>query len=252
MIYIATAGWSIPASAATWFPATGTHLARYAQQFCATEINSTFYRAHKPATFEQWAESVPELFRFSVKIPREITHEQRLVDVSALLEIFLLHATCLGNKLGCLLVQLPPSLDYNRPIARKFFEDMRQHYAGPIAVEPRHPTWFTKTVEQQLTQLRIARVAADPAVVPEAAVPGGFPDLVYLRLHGSPRIYYSAYGEDALSSAAAILQSAYDRGADAWCVFDNTASGAAATDALKLQALLPSVTCSIHTEHGPD
>jgi uncharacterized protein YecE (DUF72 family) len=78
----------------------------------------------------------------------------------------------------------------------------------------------------------VARVAADPAKVPAAAEPGGWPGLVYHRLHGSPRMYYSPYEDAALDALAASLTSA---AADAWCVFDNTASGAAAADALRLR-----------------
>lgn len=245
MIYVATAGWSIPASASAGFPSEGGHLARYARQFPGTEINSTFYRPHKPETFVRWAESVPDEFRFCVKIPREISHEQKLVDVDALLEMFLLQATCLGEKLQCLLVQLPPSLRYDAAIAGEFFAALRQHFTGPVAFEPRHPSWFAADVTPLLVDMKISRVGADPAAVPDAAVPGGYADFVYLRLHGSPRIYYSSYEDHALASAAAVLLAAQARGADAWCVFDNTASGAAATDALKLQTLLSSATVGI-------
>ncbi len=247
MIYIGTAGWTIPTPAATAFPGSGTHLERYAVQFPATEINSTFYRAHQPSTYARWANSVPEWFRFSVKIPREITHEQRLVDVDALLEMFLLQATCLGEKFGCLLVQLPPTLQYHATTARQFFETLREYYDGPVAFEPRHHSWFTKEVGQQLTALTISRVGSDPAGVPLAAVPGGNRDFVYVRLHGSPRMYYSAYDDDALASVASVLLAARAQGATAWCIFDNTASGAAALDALKMQTLMSEPTVKNHS-----
>ena len=242
MIYVGTAGWSIPLDTASAFPGAGTHLERYARVFRGAEINSTFYREHMASTYTRWADSVPEYFRFSVKIPKEITHEQKLFDVSALLEIFLLQATCLGDKLGCLLVQLPPSLAFNEARSQQFFTEVRQQFAGPVAFEPRHPTWFTPDATQMLVNFRVSRVGADPAPVPLAAMPGAFPDFVYLRLHGSPRIYYSAYGNSALQQAAATMLDAQQLGADVWCVFDNTASGAAAADALRLQSLMPSTT----------
>ena len=70
MTYIGTAGWSIPAHYAPDFAGAGTHLARYAAQMTAVEINSSFYRPHQRKTYERWAASVPEVFRFSVKLPR--------------------------------------------------------------------------------------------------------------------------------------------------------------------------------------
>lgn len=245
MIYIATAGWSIPASSQSGYPGAGTQLERYARQLSGTEINSTFYRAHKPATFSKWAASVPETFRFSVKLPREITHEQRLIDVAALLEIFLLHATCLGPKLRCLLVQVPPTLSFDRGIASSFFCAIRELYDGPVAFEPRHVSWFRDEATQLMVDQKVSRVGADPALIPAAAIPSGYPDFVYLRLHGSPRIYYSAYDDSALAATAAVLSSVAARNVDAWCVFDNTASGAAATDALRVKRLMSPATFGI-------
>ena len=91
--------------------------------------------------------------------------------------------------------------------------------------------------EQTLEQARIARVAADPAPFAEAAIPGGWPGFRYYRLHGSPRIYHSAYGDDWLASLAERLAEA-PKGIATWCIFDNTANGAAIADALVLQPLL--------------
>jgi hypothetical protein len=84
-VRIGTAGWSIPTEHAAPFPALGSHLERYAAVFDAVEINSSFYRPHRPATYERWAASVPEGFRFAVKVPKAITHERRLKGVGDLL-----------------------------------------------------------------------------------------------------------------------------------------------------------------------
>src|SRR6187455_1643415 len=105
-IYVGVAGWPIPKPHAGLFPETGSHLQRYAARFNAVEINSSFYRPHRPATYARWAASVPPDFRFAVKVPREITHRRRLVEVDDLLERFPGEATHLGEKLGPLLVQL--------------------------------------------------------------------------------------------------------------------------------------------------
>src|SRR5262245_60578113 len=109
-VYVGVAGWSIPKPHAAAFPKTGSHLERYARRFNAVEINSSFYRPHRPATYARWAASVPPDFQFAVKVPREITHRRRLVDVADLLDQFLDECSELGEKLGPLLVQLPPGL----------------------------------------------------------------------------------------------------------------------------------------------
>jgi uncharacterized protein YecE (DUF72 family) len=107
-----------------------------------------------------------------------------------------------------------------------------------VVLEPRHESWFTTEVESLLVDYRIARVAADPARVPVAAEPGGHSGLVYLRLHGSPRIYYSGYPVEYLESVARLLDASASRDIPTWCIFDNTALGAATSDALTVQSHL--------------
>lgn len=226
---IGTAGWSIPGALAGAFPQGGSHLERYARIFDAVEINSSFYRPHRVATYRRWAASVPAGFRFAVKLPKAITHERRLAEAEAPLDRFLAEVAGLGTKLGPLLVQLPPSLAFAPGVAGPFLRALRARAAGPIACEPRHASWFAPAVEALLVELRIARVAADPAVVPAAARPGGWPGLAYLRLHGSPRMYYSDYPEAVIAGALRALP---DQGAEGWCIFDNTAAFAATGNAL--------------------
>ncbi len=233
--YVGCAGWSLPRDAQPHFPTEGTHLARYAARFPAVEINSSFYRPHRPATYARWAASVPPGFRFSVKVPRAITHERRLADAGPALDAFLAGPAALGPALGCLLVQLPPSLAFDAATADAFFAELRARHAGPVAAEPRHAGWFTPAADALLAGWRVARVAADPARVPAAAEPGGWPGNAYYRLHGSPRTYYSAYDAAFLDALAPRLAAAP---AGAWCIFDNTALGAATADALGLLARL--------------
>jgi uncharacterized protein YecE (DUF72 family) len=231
VIRVGCAGWAIPAAHAARFPADGTHLARYAARLPAVEINSSFYRPHRPATYAKWAAAVPADFRFAVKVPRAATHERRLADAGDVLDRFLGEATQLGDRLGPLLVQLPPSLAFDAAVAEAFFADLRGRFAGGVVVEPRHWSWFTPAATRLITAHRVARVAADPAVVPAAAEPGGWDGLVYYRLHGSPKLYYSTYDAAYLDALAAALAAAARR-AETWCVFDNTAEGWAAANAL--------------------
>lgn len=236
LIQIGTAGWAIPRQAAECFPTDGGSLERYATRFSAAEINSTFHRSHKPQTLTRWAASVPDDFRFAVKLPKKISHELRLVGTEDVLCSFSEETRSLGTKLGPLLLQLPPSLAYERAIAEPFLKLLRAHIPHRVVCEPRHPSWFDVEADSLLAAYAIARVAADPARVPTGGWPGGTLSLSYYRLHGAPRVYYSAYDSAFLSTlAAAIRGSAAE---EVWCIFDNTASGAATANALTLQMQL--------------
>jgi uncharacterized protein YecE (DUF72 family) len=233
-VRVGTAGWRL-ARIDPGAGGEGSHLERYARLFSCVEINSSFYRPHRPATYARWAASVPATFRFSLKIPKEITHVRRLVDAGDMLERFLDESASLAEKRAVLLVQLPPSFAYDAAVADAFFVALRDRYDGYVVCEPRHPTWFTPDVDRRLQELRIARVAADPAPAPEAAAPGGWSGFAYVRLHGSPRTYYSAYEGAALDEYARRLRTS---SAPSWCIFDNTAFGEATPNALELQRLV--------------
>ncbi|KQQ45902.1 hypothetical protein ASF61_19890 [Duganella sp. Leaf126] len=226
---IGCAGWGIGREQADAFPGDDSHLARYARVLNAVEINSSFYKPHQAATYARWAASVPDHFRFAVKLPRSISHEQRLAGCDALLDAFAAQANTLDTKLGCILVQLPPSLRHDSRAAGQFFTALRQRFACALACEARHGSWFGDDATALLRAHGVTRVIADPP----AGAPGPYvptTELVYARLHGSPRMYYSSYGDAYLDQVAQYLA-----GRDAWCVFDNTASGAALPNALALQ-----------------
>ncbi|NIJ07918.1 uncharacterized protein YecE (DUF72 family) [Sphingomonas vulcanisoli] len=232
---VGTAGWSIPAAVAARFPAEGSGLERYAAVFNAVEINSSFHRPHRRATYERWAAAVPEGFRFAVKLPKAITHEARLVNCETLLAAFAEGVGGLGNTRGPVLVQLPPSLVFDAEIAEAFFPALSAALPGAIACEPRHASWFSPKAETSLVKHKVARVAADPAKIQEAAEPGGWRALTYRRFHGSPRIYYSAYDPDQVADHVASGRNAPG---EVWTIYDNTASGAATEDALTLRDML--------------
>jgi uncharacterized protein YecE (DUF72 family) len=233
---VGTAGWSVPTRYADEVPRGGSHLERYARRLNCAEINTSFYRSHQRKTYERWAQSTPAGFRFSVKVPKAMTHEQRLADCGALLDRFAAEVTGLGNRLGVLLVQLPPKLVLEKRVAAGFFRALRKRIDVPVACEPRHASWFTPEIDDWLAERGIARVAADPAPVPSAGEPGGWNGLAYYRWHGSPRIYYSDYDGAALAALGKRLDSQIARGIPIWCIFDNTASGAALGNALTMTA----------------
>jgi uncharacterized protein YecE (DUF72 family) len=109
-IHIGCAGWSLPKEHLTLFPLTGSHLERYAARFNCVEINSSFYRSHRVATYQRWAAATPPNFRFAVKLPKQITHIKRLSGADEAITGFATEVAGLGMKLGPVLVQLPPNL----------------------------------------------------------------------------------------------------------------------------------------------
>jgi uncharacterized protein YecE (DUF72 family) len=230
---IGCAGWAIPKDAADAFPAEGTHLQRYAAVFPVAEINSSFHRPHRAQTYARWADSVPDGFRFSVKLPRTITHDARLVGVDAPLDRFAIEAGALGDKLGCVLVQLPPKLAFDARVAEDFFARLEDRFGCMLACEARHPSWFGDDATDLLRERAITRVIADPpAGQPGPHVPTT--GTIYARLHGSPRVYYSSYPNEELQALADSMALHTAAGRTVWSIFDNTASGAAVPNALAL------------------
>ena len=239
-IRIGTAGWTLPKQHAGLFPVEGTHLSRYARGLNCVEINSSFYRPHRLKTWERWAESTPAGFKFAVKMPKAITHEANLLNAGALLQGFLEQVRGLGEKLGPLLIQLPPKPAFDEGVAHEFFTTLRELHGSAAVLEPRHASWFTPGVDRLLRGFEIARVAADPAKGSAlAARPGGWHGLRYYRLHGAPRTYYSEYsGEFLTEFVAAVREETPAVTKETWVVFDNTALGHATANAIELARLV--------------
>ncbi|WP_333989496.1 DUF72 domain-containing protein [Pseudomonas sp. S3(2024)] len=235
-MFIGCAGWSLGREYWPQFPAEGTHLQRYAARFDCVEINSSFYRPHRRQTYARWADSVPPGFRFSVKVPKQITHELRLQNCEQALDEFLGQCEGLADRLGCLLVQLPPSLVFEPASAEAFFVALRQRFAGDVVLEPRHESWVVAA--PMLQAYRISQVVVDPSRISTDGSAQGWAGVRYWRLHGAPRIYHSAYELPYLQRLAQDMKACAAEGASVWCIFDNTASGAALGNALALAALI--------------
>lgn len=245
-VYIGTAGWSLSlALAPRAFPGQ-SGLARYAEYFGAVEINSTFYRLPRPQTIERWRDGTPPGFRFTVKVPRSITHEARLAGVEPELDELCNLVARFERKLGALLIQLPASFEFEARLVESFLDLLASSTSAPLVIEPRHPSWFGGDATRLLVERDVARAAADPACCPAAALPLPASRVVYFRWHGSPRMYFSAYLPEALAELGASVLAARQAGGvrrDVYCFFDNTGLGAAAVNALSLQAEL---VCSRH------
>lgn len=235
LLHIGTAGWQLPKSLSD-SGEKGSHLERYAERFNAVEINSTFHRPHQAKTFARWAATVPADFRFAVKMHRGITHEKRSRDIVPA-QKFLEMVDALGEKLGPVLVQLPPSLLWSIE-AEEFLFALREVYDGTVVLEARNPSWATSDADRVLKECRINGVAADPPLITETLRPTGDSSLSYFRLHGTPRVYYSSYSDEFLSALAERIMGLLSDHHKVWTIFDNTAAGAGAVDATRLKELL--------------
>ena len=237
-IAVGCAGWSIPGQYRDLFGEGESMLARYATRFAVAEINSSFHRPHRPDTYARWAAAVPAAFRFSVKLPKLVSHELALRGTGPALDRFLDESQALGRKLGGYLLQLPPSHAFDVRTASSFLRVFRRRSDAPLVCEPRHASWFTEAAEQLLQAHGVSRLGADPARVTEAAQPSPHSSWPYWRWHGSPRMYYSSYADADLQSLADTLDARGTRAPKPWVIFDNTAHGFAIPNALALQALL--------------
>ena len=249
-LLVGTAGWTVPKQHLALFRVTTegarpSHLERYASRLGCVEINSSFHRPHRRTTWERWAATTPASFFFAVKAPKAITHTAKLVNTGGALLEFFDSVRGLGDKLGPVLVQLPPKLVFDESVAQEFFSTLREVYSGAVALEPRHPSWFSLPVDQLLRSFEVARVAADPPKGSElAAKPGGWSGLSYWRLHGTPRTYYSDYDEHWLHTFAKrhqLLEADSSR-KETWVIFDNTALGHATANAVWLEDAASSKT----------
>jgi uncharacterized protein YecE (DUF72 family) len=237
-IYVGTAAWNNPPAECPQRKDGASHLEHYSSQFGAVEINSSFYRSHRLATYQSWRAATPPRFRFSVKMPRAVTHDSALRNCRAELKQFLSEVAGLGRKLRVILVQTPASLAFEGAVASRFFGALSSVKTCQIACEPRHPSWWTPRADAMFRRHGVARVAADPARIPEVASPGGAKRLAYYRLHGSPRMYYSAYSAEYLQTLATTITTRNSETREVWCIFDNTARHASWDNARQLSCLI--------------
>jgi uncharacterized protein YecE (DUF72 family) len=250
MIFIGTAGWVVPAQERAPQGRERSHLFQYSRRFNAVEINSSFQRWHRQETYVRWAADTPARFRFSVKMPRTITHELALRRCRREVERFVTEVEGLRGKLAVILAQLPPGLEFEPRVARAFFRQLAASTPATIVCEARHSSWFSSRASETLGASDVHRAIADPPVIAGnagTALPDRF---AYCRLHGSPRMYYSAYSEERLALLGRQLQKFRWRGR-AWCIFDNTASGAAWPNGRLLQTQVARPKRSSRRQRSP-
>jgi uncharacterized protein YecE (DUF72 family) len=162
VIFVGTSGYNYPEWKGSFYPAdlaAAKMLPYYAARFPTVEINYTFYRMPSEKILAGWAEQSPPEFRFTLKAPRRITHDAKLLGCEDLTETFCRVAGTLGHKLGALLFQLPPSLKKDLQRLDGFLASLPPK--APAAFEFRHPSWFDEDVFARLRDRGKALCVAD-------------------------------------------------------------------------------------------
>ncbi|MGV3505159.1 MAG: DUF72 domain-containing protein [Adhaeribacter sp.] len=238
--YLGTSGWSYRWKG-LFYPEdlkSADYLPFYAQHYNCTEINSSYYHFTMAKTIEKWLASTPADFKFCAKLNQEITHKRRLDEVGEPLDKFMSRYLLMGPRLGPLLIQIPGSLRFDRPLAESFFRLLREKYPKvKYAMEVRHASWFSEESLDLLRDYDVTFVIASSGK--------RFPYLetttnetVYLRLHGDERLYSSSYSDEKLERYAYMINDWLLDGKEVWMFFNNTMYGSAIQDSKRLQELL--------------
>ncbi|MEW5979508.1 MAG: DUF72 domain-containing protein [Acidobacteriota bacterium] len=215
--YVGTSGFSYDPWKGTFYPedvSAKDMLRYYSSRLPSVEINNTFYKVPKAATFENWAQQVPEHFRFALKASQRITHRKRLKDAASETEYFLRTVAPLGGKLGCVLFQLPPNLRKDLARLKDFLAILP---AGTkAAFEFRHRSWFDEDVLQALHLSACALCLSDTEEEPVGEV-------VPTTTWGYVRLRRPGYDDAALQNWCNRLQS--QRWKEAYVFFKHEEEG---------------------------
>ncbi len=235
-IRIGTSGWLYRHWQGLFYPANLPQkqwFAYYARSFDTVEINSTFYHLHNASVFEHWRQQAPDGFLYSIKASRIITHNQRLEGCQDTLETFLSRASLLGETLGPVLFQLPPSFSLDLSRFESFLALLPQGFS--YAMEFRNPTWLTEEVFALLERFGVALCIHDmsPLQVP-LRITAKF---VYLRFHGDVD-HTGDYPLETLALWAERMKAWQRQGLAVFAYFNNDTGGMAVRNALTVKQLL--------------
>jgi uncharacterized protein YecE (DUF72 family) len=255
-LWTGTSGLVLPVPNKQAFPEefrTGTRLAYYASLFNSIEINSSFYKIPMPVTFSKWAGEVPAHFRFTVKLWRGITHVAGLQFAPADINRCLYAAHQLGQKQGCLLIQLPPGLkaeatgQLERLLKTISCSDPGNNWK--IAVEFRNRSWYIPVVDALLHRYRAIRVLHDMPASAMTEMPAASGSFVYLRFHGPAGDYKGGYTGAVLEGWAQRARDWLIAGNDVFVYFNNTI-GDAVTDLVRLRTMIQDAAISSSSTAG--
>lgn len=217
-----------------------SRLAYYGSLFNSIEINSSFYKVPMAATVKKWAESVPEDFRFTFKLWRDITHNKELAFNPDDVFLFIERLAAVNSQKGCLLIQFPPSNSSTnlRALERllRTLEIANEGHNWQLAFEFRHSSWYNDDLYQLLENYKSTLVVHD---IPASATPtlNLTSDEVYVRFHGPNGGYRGSYPDDFLYEYAQYITEWYDEGKTIYVYFNNT-MGDAVNNLIKLNSYL--------------
>lgn len=238
--YAGTSGWTYGSWRGSFYPEelkSSDYLAFYARHFNSVEINYSFYHLPQPKTFEKWADATPAGFLFAVKVSKVVTHTRRLEGVEEPWRKFLDHASRLGDKLGPLLLQLPPSFQADMARLERFLELSGRLGARRLAFEFRHASWFTREVDELVARHGATLVIGHSSRYPCAPLETASP-FVYLRFHGPRELFASRYSEEELAAWAAHVRAWLAGGRPVYAYFNNDVGGYAIENARMLVRLV--------------
>lgn len=236
-INIGTSGWHYVHWIGPFYPeelSKKDMLKYYVQFFSTAEINNSFYKLPAQNTFQNWAETVPEEFTFSVKANRYITHMKKLKNADDALNNFFDGIKPLKSKLGVILFQLPPHWKCNIERLKSFLELLPS--GKQYTFEFRNSSWWNDTVYDLLKANNAAFCIFDLAGVFSPII--STTDFIYIRLHGPNDAYQGLYSEEALQEWAERIEGWINKGKEVFCYFDNDQAGFAVKNALRLKQIL--------------
>ncbi|MCX6260225.1 MAG: DUF72 domain-containing protein [Bacteroidia bacterium] len=240
-LHIGTSGWSYKHWVEIFYPKDikpEKYLEYYITRFDCVELNSSFYNLPRETTVTGWMNRTPDTFRFCPKLSRFITHQMQLVNIEIALHKFFDVFEGMKNRLGPVLIQLPPGLSYDKPLICNFLNLLKEHYNQyRFAVEVRNKSWTNDSFFGLLSQFGISFVIADSGnryPYFEAVTT----DFIYLRFHGREQLYASDYSENVLKSYAEKITVWLNEGKEVWVFFNNDYYGYAVNNADKLKKII--------------
>ncbi len=244
-LQVGTSGWSYAHWKGLFYPdhlKPAGYLEYYLTRFSCVELNSCFYHLPKETTVEGWMRRTPASFKFCPKLSRFITHQKRLADCGEALKRFFDVFERMRERLGPVLIQLPPGLSCDIPLLTDFLNQLEVYYKHyRFSIEIRHRSWITDEFFELLSRHGIAFVMADSNKrFPEHETVTT--DTVYLRLHGPDSLYASDYDESSLHRYAERIIHWLRTDHEVWVFFNNDFHGYAVKNALQLNELVHSIS----------
>ena len=207
---------------------------RYSEEFDTVEINNSFYHLPKPETFDKWREQAPPGFCYAVKANRYLTQAKKLLDCEEPIERMMTAVRHLGDRLGPMLYQMPPSMKIDLQRLESFLQLLPDGVASVF--EFRNKSWYTDEVLALLDQYGVGFVAHDMKGLVSPRWSSG--NLAYVRFHGGLGKYWGRYPDEALLSWTDWLIDQAKSGKWCWCYFNNDIHGHAIEDARTLKSMI--------------